>query len=134
MKKLIFFFAFILSASMAEAQLQPVSFTRTSNQDTIINTGAATVQARVYGGWDTGAFQVVNTKISGTVAGKTYFEASVDGTNYVTLDSLTNVDVATNTKVFFDSPPRYLWYRFRSVGAGTMRANTSAVAALKRSK
>ena len=134
MKKFIFFFSLMLCAFIAEAQLQPVTFTRTLNQDTIIDTGTAIVQARVYGGWDSGAFQVVNTKISGTVAGYTLFEGSVDGANYVTLDTLFNTNVTTNTKIFLDTPPRYLWYRFRSVGSGTMRAKTSAVAALKRSK
>lgn len=117
----------------AEAQLQPEKFTKVT-QDTIINAGTATVRVRAYGAYDTGAFQVVNTKVSGTVAGKTYFEGSVDGVNYVTLDSLTNTNVAVNTKVFEDNPPAYLWYRFRSVGSGTMRAVTTGWSALKKSK
>lgn len=122
--------AFILPDETS-AQIRPEIFTKVT-QDTIINTGTATVRYRCYGGYDTGIFQVVNTKISGTVAGKTYFEGSADGTNFVTLDSLTNTNVTTNHKIFEDSPPSYLWYRFRSVGTGTMRARSVGYAVVKK--
>lgn len=94
--------------------------------DTILNTATVNLDYPHTGSMKTGAFQVVNTKLSGTAAGKTYFMGSVDGTNFVKLDSLTNVNVTTNTKTFIQNPPAYPYYRFSSTGSGTMSVITTA--------
>lgn len=126
--KYIFILLFALFLTM-ESQAQ-VLYTFTGT-DTVVNAGTENLLLSVRGGYAVGAFQVQNTKVSGTVAGKTYFEASVNGTNYVTLDSLTNTNITTNTKIFIDAPCKYPYYRLRSVGSGTMSMITSAKAHFK---
>jgi len=103
-----------------------------AGSDTIINTGTVNITLTVSQWYETGLFQLVNTKVSGTVGGKTYFQGSVDNVNFVNLDSLTNTNVTTNTKIFEDSPPTYPYYRFRYTGTGTMSAIMSAKAHFKR--
>ena len=127
MKK-IFLFIFILSFGITNAQTFK---TFTSNGDTVTNTGTKTLTLPVLPFYDAASFQVVNTKISGTVAGNTLFQASNDGTNYVTLDTLTNTDQTTNTKIFTDVPSRYRFYRLSSTGSGTMAYRTYGYAVLK---
>lgn len=99
-----------------------------TGSDTIVNTATVNLDyphpASV--AFKTGAFQVINTKLSGTAAGKTYFMGSVDGTNFVKLDSLTNTNQTTNTKTFIQAPPAYPYYRFSSTGSGTMSVITTA--------
>ena len=122
MKYLISFCFLIFFALNVDAQ-KINTFTGT---DTITNTATVNLDYTHRESFKTGAFQVVNTKLSGTAAGKTYFMGSVDGTNFVKLDSLTNVNVTTNTKTFIQNPPAYPYYRFSSTGSGTMSVITTA--------
>ncbi|MFZ1786715.1 MAG: hypothetical protein WAT92_00325 [Saprospiraceae bacterium] len=113
-----------------EANAQTItSFT---GSDTIVNTATVNCDLILRNYYSTGVFQVTNTKLSGTVAGKTYFQGSVDGTNYVKLDSITNTNQTTNTQVFNQSPPRYPYYRFAYTGTGTMSAIMVAKAHFKK--
>lgn len=132
--KHILFLAIVLSLSIGMVNAQSYSTlykTFTDNGDTVTNTGTVNLLASAINYYDSGSFQVVNTKISGTVAGKTYFQASNDGTNFVKLDSLTNTNQTTNTKIFTDVPPRYRFYQLSSTGSGTMAMKTSGFAMLK---
>lgn len=95
-------------------------------QDTVVNTATVNLTYTHRESKKTGAFQVINTKLSGTAAGKTYFMGSVDGTNYVKLDSLTNTNQTTNTKTFIQNPPAYPYYQFSYTGTGTMSVITTA--------
>jgi hypothetical protein len=66
------------------------------------------------------------TKVSGTVAGKVYFQATVDGTNYTTIDSLTLADQSVNYKVFplhaSNGRLTYATYRFSIYESGTCKS------------
>ena len=128
MKTFLIIFAFLFSMTM-QAQRATVM---TSSGDTVVNTATKYVSLKVSTANDVASFQAVNTKISGTVAGKTYFKASNDGTNFITLDSLTNTNQATNTKIFYDSPSKYLYYRLYSTGVGNMSMRTYGYAVLRR--
>ena len=99
--------------------------------DTVANTGTTDHIITVSGTYNNGVFQHVGTKISGTVAGKTYLMGSVDAVNYVKLDSFTNVNVTTNTKIFTQTRPMYPYYKIRSEGTGTMSMQTKAYAHFK---
>jgi hypothetical protein len=130
MKKLSFIIAliamFVFDASAQRATLL------TNNQDTVINTGTVLSTVRVTGGYQIATFQYVNTKVSGTVAGTAVFEGSNDAVNYFPLDTVTNLDVTTNNFLFEDSPSKYLWYRVKTTGSGTMRSLPKIYAIFKR--
>lgn len=125
-----YLFVFLLALGFTyETQAQVI--TTFTGQDTVVNTGTVNLDLTVRGKYTTAVFQVRNVKLSGTVAGNTLFQASVDGTNYVTLDTLVNTNISTNTAIFEDVPPRYPYYRFSTTGTGTMSCITSARAHFK---
>jgi len=127
MKYLIFSLLLVFSFSMnGQKILRPLPLL-----DTTVNTGTSAHLITVSGSYNNGAFQHVGTKISGTVAGKTYLYGSVDATNYVKLDSFTNVNVTTNTKIFTQTRPLYPYYKIQSEGSGTMSMQTKAYAHFK---
>lgn len=103
-----------------------------TGSDTIVNTANVNCDLILRNAYTSGAFQVVNTKVSGTVAGNTLFQGSVDGVNYVTLDTLTNTDQTVNTKIIVQTPPTYPYYRFKYTGEGTMSAIMVAKAHFKK--
>ena len=117
----------ILMFCLVTTEAQTFTF---SGRDTVVNAGTKTLNLAVKGTNTTGAFQVVVTKISGTVAGNVIFQGSVDGTNFVNIDTLVATNVATQTKVFTDVPVKYPFYRITYTGTGTMSAILSARAHL----
>lgn len=123
--KYIFSLMILLLGLTTEAQ----TFTF-AGRDTVVNTGTKTLNLAVKGTNTTGAFQVVVTKISGTVAGNVIFQGSVDGTNFVNLDTLATTNVATQTEIFTDIPVKYPFYRMTYTGTGTMSAIISGRAHL----
>ena len=107
----------------------------TYSGDTITDTGSKYVLQKVDTRTvDLVSFQVVNKKVSGTVAGNTLFQASNDGVNYITLDTLKNSNVAYNSAFFVDNPAKYLWYKITSTGTGTMKMTTKGYAILRKNK
>ncbi len=91
-----------------------------SSPQTVTNTGTALVVSKVGGGANSVSIQGVVTKVSGTIAGKQYLSGSLDGVNYVLVDSLTLSDVATNHKIYVLSSAPYLYYKISVTGSGTM--------------
>lgn len=88
------------------------------------NTGADTATIKAVGAYNIVSIQPVVTKISGTVAGTVVLYGSLDGINYVsTGDTLANTNITTNTTIWFVQPSKYLYYRARAVGVGTMAAS-----------
>jgi hypothetical protein len=129
MKYLIAIFSIVLFSFQglnAQKILRPLPLL-----DTVSNTGNSEHVISVSGSFNNGVFQYVGTKISGTVAGKTYLMGSVDNTNFVKLDSITNTNVTTNTKIFTQTRPMYPYYKIRSEGSGTMSLQTKAYAHFK---
>lgn len=127
MKYLFSVVVFLLFSISVDAQ----KINTFTGSDTIVNTATVNLDYPHSGSFGAGAFQVVNTRLSGTAAGKTYFMGSVDGTNFVKLDSLTNTNQPTNTKIFVQTPPSYAYYRFSTTGSGTMSVITSATCHFK---
>lgn len=127
MKYLILILSFfIFSGVNAQKILRPLPLL-----DTVANAGNSEHVISVSGSYNNGVFQVVGTKISGTIAGKTYLMGSVDNTNFVKLDSVTNTNVTTNTKIFTQTRPMYPYYKIRSEGSGTMSLQTKCYAHFK---
>lgn len=98
--------------------------------DTTTNTGVSFVGLGVSEWYNTVTIQSVVTKISGTVAGTVTLQGSIDGTNYVTVNSsyaditsYSPTDVATSSRIFVVTGSPYRYYRLSYTGAGTMAAS-----------
>ena len=91
---------------------------------------AALSPQTITGSYTNVAFQVVATKISGTVAGTAILQASLDGTNYhsVGVDTLTLTNVATNAHLWSAAPNKYKYWRVKVTGSGTMSASVNGYA------
>jgi hypothetical protein len=92
--------------------------------DTILNAGTEYATLKAQNAYTVATFQAVVTKISGTVAGTVVLQASLDGINYVSVgaDTLTNTNQTTNTHIWTVEPSKYLYYRLKATGSGTMSA------------
>jgi len=90
-----------------------------------MKTGALTVTKYITlsAAYSTVSIQPVVTEVSGTTAGKVKLYGTIDGTNYVQLDSLVLADVTTaQTKIWNITPNKYPKYKVEGVGTGTMNA------------
>lgn len=116
MKRCILFLlaALVITAS-AQAQ---ISSTKTS--DTV---ATATTTYLTYTSLNSGvkSFQVVVTKISGTLAGTCLLQGTLDGTNWtnVNTDTLTLANSTTNQKTWLLAGTYYKSYRVAVTNTGT---------------
>lgn len=108
-------FAFMVNAQTA---------TLMSATDTVTNAGSETATLKVVAPYKVVSIQAVVTKLSGTVAGTVILQASNDGVNYISVgsDTLSNANVTTNTHFWTVEPSKYLYYRLKATGSGTMSA------------
>lgn len=107
----------------------------TKASDTVTNTGVGAVQTlRLGGDFRSTGFQIVCTKISGTVAGTITLMGSLDGTNFkaipteatqTSMTTATALDVASQTFVWWFKESPFLYYRVSWTGTGTMAATIS---------
>jgi len=66
------------------------------------------------------SFQSTVTRVSGTAAGKVYFEGTTDGNAWVRLDSLVLTNQVTNSKFFnISTQPTCYSYRAYYISSGT---------------
>lgn len=131
MKKLLVLF---LLFSIAMVQLSSANAQIVNTKTGVTKTGVAkaslTNTDTAYINFDvdktTESIQAWDTKQSGTVAGKIYLTATIEGTKWYRLDSLTRTDGA-NDKVF-EIPTRkvYARYRLEWVQTGTALSNFRA--------
>jgi len=128
MKKYIFSLLVFCLAFVTVGNSQTMTF---SGSDTVVNAATVNIALTVAPAYNSGAFQVVVTKVSGTVAGNAIFQGSVDGVNFVNIDTLTTSNVATQTKIFTQTPVLYPFYRVSYTGTGTMAAIISGRAHFK---
>lgn len=119
-------FGLFIASQTVEAQV----VTMDNSTDTVTNAGTVNLDATIKAYNPVVSFQVVATKISGTVAGTAILQASIDGTNYVSIgeDTLTLSNTTTNTHLWVIEPSPYLYYRIKVTGSGTMSARTSGYA------
>ncbi len=128
MKKILLLSLGLALASASFAQNSTV-FTMKSDidkvSDTVTNSGTAYVQLLAQSTYEQISIEAVVTKISGTVAGYVLLSGSVDGTNFINLntDTLSNTDVTTNKKIWVLTGNKYLYYRLTATGSGTMAAS-----------
>jgi hypothetical protein len=92
--------------------------------DTLNDAGTVNKQFTVTAGYSAAGVQIVLTKISGTVAGTTKLQGSLDGTNWEDIGSaFTHTNVASQAKLFtVTGGVPYTYLRTTSVGSGTMSA------------
>jgi len=124
MKKLLIFsmlftLAYAFTSTPAQAQLirtvAPV-------KDTCVNTDTTIISLTPTSN-DVVSFFVKANKVSGTVAGKIYYQTSLDGTNWFTQDSTTLSNIAYNLGRY--SPTILVWaqYRAQVTTSGTCKIN-----------
>lgn len=112
--------AIFMMAFAVDMSAQITSAPMTNSGAAVANTATVSLTARLFKPASKISFHLVNTKVSGTVAGKSYLERSNTGANYVAVDSITNTNITTNVKIWEISDPGSAYYRIRNVGTGTM--------------
>jgi hypothetical protein len=115
---------FIASLTFSQGTVTAMKSNYSLISDTVVNTGTAYVQVQSVKVNYQMAVQAVVTKLTGTVAGYTLLQGSLDGTNFLDLntDTLTNTNQTTNTKIWIIDGNPYLYYRLLVTGIGTMTA------------
>lgn len=120
MKKLIALACFACMGYAAQAQSagSPAIDTLTdANTITIAQPNSTYFNNNMSGTW---SVALVATKIDGTTAGKIYLDGSIDGVNYVVIDSLTLANVSgAQVKNIYISNKRVVKAQVRGVGSGT---------------
>lgn len=107
-----------------ESQAQKI-YTMTGSGDTVVNTAVEYVSLPLKDGYDVAVFGVKLTKISGTVAGTSILEQSLDNVNFEAAtgtDTLTHSNATTNFKNWTLTNPAFPYYRIKITGSGTMSA------------
>lgn len=125
-----YIFSLLLVVSMFAVGNSQVSLTM-NGSDTVVNTAQVDLTFSVSNAYNSGAYQIVVTKVSGTVDGNAILQGSVDNVNFVNIDTLATTNVATQTAIFTESPVKYPFYRVRYTGTGTMAAIISGRAHFK---
>lgn len=106
-----------LSSMAQRATLMPLTA-----GDTVVGTATVNKTITVTAGYSAAGVQIILTKISGTVAGTTKLQGSLNGTNWEDIGSaFTHTDVASQAKLFtVTSGMPYTYLRTTSTGSGTM--------------
>jgi len=131
---LVAMFAFGANAQTVVATTMKSVYNAAS--DTVTNTETAYLQGSIIGYKHNASFQVVITKISGTVAGTLTLQGSIDGTNFkamtvaeasTAINTATATDVASQTFLWRLNSNPYKYYRISWTGSGTMAAKFTAI-------
>lgn len=132
MKKFIIAALCMLVASAGFAQVE--SCPAMVAGDTVVNTATVNKQFRTTAAMSAAGVQIVITKISGTVAGTTKLQGSLNGTNWEDIGSaFTHTDVASQAKLFtVTGGVPYTYLRTTSTGSGTMSASVRICYVFKR--
>jgi hypothetical protein len=102
-----------------------------SGTDTVVNTGTKNLLLPVSGAYNSGAYQIIVTRLSGTAGGNALLQASLDNVNFVTLDTFAVANAALQSKVITETPVKFPYYRVSYTGTGTMSCIVSAKAHFK---
>jgi hypothetical protein len=123
MKKLMLLIAVVVGLA-STAMAQRATLLPLSAGDTVVNTATVNKSFTVTAGYSAAGVQIVLTKISGTVAGTTKLQGSLNGTNWEDIGSaFTHTDVASQAKLFtVTGGVPYTYLRTTSTGSGTMSA------------
>lgn len=122
MKK-IFTLALMLLTFAAFAQNMPTNnVAKTMTGGTLTNSGTTYVTQTIDRLYEVCSFQVVCTKVSGTLNGYVSLQYSNDGTNYIEVDITDTLHISnqtTNTKVWVITHNKAAYYRLACVGRTT---------------
>lgn len=123
MKKLILCSLLCIGLMSGAMSQSPAVQTMAQSGDTVTNTETEYLTLTITGDYSTVTFQYVCNELSGTTAGTATLQASLNGSNWIALDTVTNTDVASQT-FKLDFPTRNVWkfYRLKCTGSGTMAA------------
>lgn len=124
MKKIIFFLT--LTAFSLAGMCQSFNHTASNPNGAILNASSDTMSFSTAHAYTTVAIQPVITKATGTMAGTSILQASLNGINYVPLDTLTNANASVNTAIWTFDNPVYPYYRIITSGATTVTGTTAA--------
>lgn len=128
MKKAVLLIALLTTTLLGVGQNMTTTLSSSVTIDTVTNTGTADLYMTATAPIGVLGFQLVVTKISGTVAGTAFLQASNDGTNFVEVnssDSLALTNVATQSYLWTvgREAQAYQYYRILVTGSGTMAAS-----------
>lgn len=125
MKKFILLSMFMIGMFVNVNAQNPDVQTLAQSGDTVTNTETEYLTVTIRENYEQVVFQYVCNKLSGTVAGTATLQASLNNSNWIDLDTLTNTNVSAQT-FFFDvtttTPNKYKYYRVVCTGSGTMAA------------
>lgn len=124
MKKYIFLSMLMLLATIGFSQRIEVFKTAGGIvQDTVTNTGnKVLVSSNAPQFYDILAVQVNVTKVSGTVGGNIILQGSIDGSNWVNVDTVTAANVDSQALLMVVREYPYAYLRTSYTGTGTMVA------------
>lgn len=130
MKKL---FLLLILSVFSFVSLKAQTYTMTSSGDTVVNTATKACSLKVAHSYKQVTIYALITKISGTVAGTLTLQGTVDGTNWITVDTaalctegastFTATNVASQSKTWIVNNAPYLWFKLSYTGSGTMSAS-----------
>lgn len=125
MKKILLL-SFLALGAMFAPKAEAQVYTMAHSGDTVTNAETEYLTLTIKGGYDIVAIQYVAVKLSGTVAGTATLQGSLDGSNWIDIDTVTNTNVAAQTFDLSIAPNKWLYYRIACVGTGTMAARVYA--------
>lgn len=125
MKKFVILALLGLAFAFSGTAQVRMSHTTSNPTGAVVNTGKDTsvIKLPTYSPQTT--FQLVVTKVSGTVGGTCYLQGSLDGVTYVNSDTLTLSDQAVNVKQIVKTGNPFIYYRAITTGTGTMSATAN---------
>lgn len=125
MKKITLVVLLIMGALFANAQTALLPAT-----DTLTNAETVDLSLKIPGSNNVLTFQLNAVKISGTTAGSAFLQASLDGTNYLTVPGTDTLTLANsnNYKFWVLDRSNFLYYRIRVVGTGTQSTQLKGIA------
>lgn len=121
MKKILAI-ALMLMTFSTYAQYADNSVSKTMTGGTLTNSGTTYVTLTIGQFYEVASFQVVCTKVSGTLNGYVSLQYSNDGTNYIEVDITDTLHISnqtTNTKIFVVTHNKAQYYRLACVGRTT---------------
>lgn len=128
MKKILFLISIGLALGYTAKSQVDFNHTTTNPTGLITDTGADTMSYRLTGNYGIWTAQILLTKATGTLAGKSLLQVSQNGTNYVSVDSVTLANL-TNGGTYTNHwvkaiPTKYI--RIITNGGTTMSVTTAA--------
>jgi hypothetical protein len=117
MKKVLL--SLIVLFAVTKTYAQPAQKIEFVGVDSLINTDTVVKNITLSTTLNGIVLQPVITRVSGTAAGKVFLAQSIDGTNYITTDSLILTNQLVNTTLITKSQPTALYYRLTFVSSGT---------------